>query len=140
MPSAQVLTCELEKSLANNKKVLKKRRKIVEDSIVTLTTRQNIETLTHLRLQAKKPKELASFNPQIDEDFMAAAMDEKVYKDKKEDPKEIKRKTKKAEKDAIRELKKDSQQLQAQKEKENSQRKQVFLKSVIRGGNNKDEA
>jgi len=39
---------------------------------------------------------------------MAAAMDEKVYKDKKEDPKEIKLKTKKAEKDAIRELKKDS--------------------------------
>ncbi len=69
--------------------------------------------LTHLRLQAKKPKELPSFNPQIDEDFMAAALDDKTYREKKEDPKDIKRKTKKAEKDAIRELKKDSMQLQA---------------------------
>lgn len=96
-------------------------------------------TLTHLRLQAKKPKELPAFNPQIDEDFMAAALDDKTYREKKEDPKDIKRKTKKAEKDAIRELKKDSMQLQAQKEKETMQRKQIFLKSVIRGGNNRDD-
>jgi hypothetical protein len=68
-----------------------------------------LTTLTHLRLQAKKPKELPAFNPLIDEDFMAAALDDKTYREKKEDPKDIKRKTKKAEKDAIRELKKDTQ-------------------------------
>lgn len=142
MPSTQILTCELQKSLADNKKLLKKRNKVSSESSehVTLTIRQNLTTLTHLRLQAKKPKELPAFNPQIDEDFMAAALDDKTYRDKKEDPKEIKRKTKKAEKDAIRELKKDSQQLQAQKEKETMQRKQIFLKSVIRGGNNRDDA
>jgi len=39
---------------------------------------------------------------------MAAALDDKTYREKKEDPKDIKRKTKKAEKDAIRELKKDT--------------------------------
>jgi hypothetical protein len=71
---------------------------------------------------------------------MAAALDDKTYREKKEDPKEVKRKTKKAEKDAIRELRKDTQQLQVQKEIEVQQRKQMFLKGVIRGGNNRDEA
>ncbi len=112
MPSAQILQCELEKAINNNKKLLKKRNKI-ESEEMTLSARQNLTILTHLRLQAKKPKELPSFNPQIDEDFMAAALDDKTYREKKEDPKDIKRKTKKAEKDAIRELKKDSMQLQA---------------------------
>jgi hypothetical protein len=32
MPSAQILTCELSKSLVNNKKLLKKRNKIVAES------------------------------------------------------------------------------------------------------------
>jgi elongation factor 1-beta len=48
-------------------------------------------------------------------------------------------KTKKAEKDAMRELKKDTVQLQVQRDRELEQRKSVFLKSVIRGGNVKDD-
>lgn len=97
--------------------------------------------LTHLRLQAKKPKELNSFNPQIDEDFISAALDDdgKRYKKREETDKEVKRKTKKAEKDAMRELKKDTVQLQVQRDRELEQRKSVFLKSVIRGGNVKDD-
>ena len=56
----------------------------------------------------------------IDEDFMAAALDEdgRKFKKREESEKEVKRKTKKAEKDAMRELKKDTIQLQIQKDKE----------------------
>jgi hypothetical protein len=61
-------------------------------------------------LQEKKPKELPQYNPQIDEEFMAAVMDEKKFK-KKETEKDVKRKTKKAEKDALRELRKDTVQI-----------------------------
>ena len=76
--------------------------------------------LTHLRLQAKKLKELPSFNPMIDEDFMSAVLDEdgKKFKKREESEKEVKRKTKKAEKDAMRELKKDTMQLQVQRDRE----------------------
>jgi len=66
--------------------------------------------LEHLRLQAKKPKELPSFNPMIDEEFMAAVMDDAKFK-KKETERDIKRKTKRAEKDALRELRKDTVQI-----------------------------
>jgi hypothetical protein len=83
---------------------------------------------------------LTSFNPQIDEDFISAALDDgKRYKKREETDKEVKRKTKKAEKDAMRELKKDTVQLQVQRDRELQQRKSVFLKSVIRGGNVKDD-
>ena len=73
--------------------------------------------MTHLRLQAKRPKELASFDPHIDDDFMAAVLEERPRK-RELDEKEVKRKTKKAEKDALRELRKDTVQLQVQKERE----------------------
>ncbi len=39
----------------------------------------------------------------------------------------------------MRELKKDTVQLQVQRDRELQQRKNVFLKSVIRGGNVKDD-
>jgi len=56
----------------------------------------------------------------IDEDFMSAALDDdgKKYKKREESEKEVKRKTKKAEKDAMRELKKDTMQLQVQRDRE----------------------
>jgi hypothetical protein len=92
----------------------------------------------HLRLLAKKPKELPSFNPAIDEEFMAAALDDRKYK-KKESEKEVKRKVKKAEKDAYRELRKDTVQIQVQKAKEGQQKAQIFKKSIIRAGNVKDD-
>ena len=84
---------------------------------------------------------MTSFNPQIDEDFISAALDDdgKRYKKREETEKEVKRKTKKAEKDAMRELKKDTVQIQVQRDRELEQRKSVFLKSVIRGGNVKDD-
>jgi hypothetical protein len=63
-----------------------------------------------LRLQEKKPKELPQFNPFIEEEFMAAVLDDRKFK-KKETEKDIKRKTKKAEKDALRELRKDTVQI-----------------------------
>jgi len=94
--------------------------------------------LEHLRLQAKKPKELPSFNPFIDEEFMAAVMDDTKYK-KKETDRDIKRKTKRAEKDALRELRKDTVQIQVQREREMQHRNQIFKKSVVRGGNIKDD-
>ncbi len=48
----------------------------------------------------------------IDEDFMAAALDsDEKYKKREESEKEVKRKTKKAEKDAMRELRKDTVQI-----------------------------
>ena len=77
----------------------------------------------------------------IDEDFMSAALDDdgKKYKKREESEKEVKRKTKKAEKDAMRELKKDTMQLQVQKDRELQQRKGIFMKSVIRSGNIKDD-
>ena len=56
----------------------------------------------------------------IDEDFMSAVLDEdgRRYKKREETDKEVKRKTKKAEKDAMRELKKDTIQLQVQRDRE----------------------
>jgi hypothetical protein len=86
----------------------------------TVPLTSGASSLTHLCLQAKKLKELPSFNPMIDEDFMAAALDEdgRKFKKREESEKEVKRKTKKAEKDAMRELKKDTIQLQIQKDKE----------------------
>jgi hypothetical protein len=77
----------------------------------------------------------------IDEDFMAAVLDEdgRKFKRREESEKEVKRKTKKAEKDAMRELKKDTMQIQIQRDKEMQQRRNIFMKSVVRGGNVKDD-
>jgi hypothetical protein len=78
----------------------------------------------------------------IDEDFMAAVLDEdggRRFKRREETDKEVKRKTKKAEKDAMRELRKDTVQLQVQRDKELQQRRNIFRKSVVRAGNIKDD-
>lgn len=53
---------------------------------------------------------------------MAAVLEEKPKK-RELDAKEVKRKTKKAEKDVLRELRKDTVQIQVQKEKEQQHRK-----------------
>ena len=94
LPSNQILTCELLKAIAP--KMLKQKR----------------APLSHLRLQSKKPKELPSFNPYIDEEFIAAVMDDRKFK-KQETDRDVKRKLKKTEKDALRELRKDTTQIQA---------------------------
>jgi D-ribose pyranose/furanose isomerase RbsD len=69
---------------------------------------------------------------------MAAALDDRQYK-KVESAKEVKRKLKKTEKDAVRELRKDTVQIQLQKNKEQQWRMQNFKKSIIRAGNVKDD-
>ena len=77
--------------------------------------KQKRAPLCHLRLQSKKPKELVSFNPFIDEEFIAAVMDDRKFK-KRETDRDVKRKIKKTEKEALRELR--TTQIQAEKEKE----------------------
>lgn len=59
------------------------------------------------------------------------------YKDrmrKNEDMKGMKRKFKKAEKDAVRELRKDTVQIQVQKDKENLYKKKMFRKNLVNPG------
>lgn len=93
------------------------------------------EPLTYLELSKQKPKELPSFAPLIEEDFMP----DRDWKRKTLDEKETKRKLKKVEKDALRELRKDTVQVHLQREKEQSFKKNQFRKSIIKGGQIKDE-
>lgn len=61
--------------------------------------------LTYLHMRDKKPRPLPTFDPLIEEDFLISD----DWKEKKPaDEKEVRRKIKKVEKDAIRELKKDT--------------------------------
>ena len=69
----------------------------------------NSKPLTFLHLRDKKPKPLASFDPLIEDDFLI--LDDWRDKKKPIDEKEVKRKMKKIEKDAVRELKKDTIQI-----------------------------
>lgn len=57
-----------------------------------------------MELSKQKPKAVPSFAPLIEEDFMP----NKDWKKKKDDEKDVKRKMKKVEKDALRELRKDT--------------------------------
>lgn len=65
------------------------------------------------------------------------------FRDKKfkkpEDEKEVKRKLKKVEKDAVRELRKDTMHLQVQRAKEQKYKSDMFRKGVIKAGTIKDE-
>lgn len=72
--------------------------------------------LEYLQLQNKKPKALATFAPLIEEEFL-------IFKDLKRmkkpvDEKVLKRKMKKTENHALRELRKDTTMIQIQREKE----------------------
>jgi hypothetical protein len=55
------------------------------------------------------------------------------------DTKQLRQKTKKMEKDAMRELKKDSQTLQQERFTERNQRKNIAGKSLLKYGQVKDE-
>jgi hypothetical protein len=64
----------------------------------------------------------------------------KDWKDKKRnDPKTMKKKLKRTEKEAVRELKKDTIQLQVLREKENDFKRNIHKKTIIRAGNVKDD-
>ena len=76
---------------------------------MTIATNEKEKRLDYLLLQDKKPKELPSFAPFIDEEFMHFR--DKKFK-KPVDEKEIKRKLKRTEKEAVRELRKDTTQIQ----------------------------
>lgn len=73
--------------------------------------------LYHLAIREEKPKPLASYYPAIEDEFMPSKVTQ-WRKEQKNDPKVLRRKTKKMEKDAIREIKKDNITLQEQRQKE----------------------
>lgn len=96
---------------------------------------KNPMKLEQLELMKQNPKALPSFPPLIEEDFMP----NKDWREKNIDPKEAKRKMKKLEKDALRELRKDTIQVSIQREKENKFKKDMFKKNVVKPGQVKDE-
>jgi hypothetical protein len=73
---------------------------------VGLSLELKYKPLTFLHLRDKKPKPLSTFDPLIEDDFLI--LDDWRDKKKPIDEKEVKRKMKKVEKDAVRELKKDT--------------------------------
>lgn len=79
---------------------------------------------------------MPTFDPLIEEDFLMT----KDFKKKKPfDEKEVKRKLKRTEKDALRELRKDTQHIQIQRDKENEYKRNMFKKTVVKAGTLKDE-
>jgi len=82
------------------------------------------------------PKPLPSYAPLIEEEFMLTV----DWKTKNRgDEKLMKRKAKKIEKDAIRELKKDTQTIQDQRMKEKEWRRTKGNKMTVKIGQLKDE-
>jgi hypothetical protein len=77
---------------------------------------------------------LASYGPLIEDEFLM-----RVPKMDRFDTKQLRQKTKKMEKDAMRELKKDSQTLQQERFTERNQRKNIAGKSLLKYGQVKDE-
>ena len=63
--------------------------------------------LYHLSMREEIPKPMASYLPAVEDEYYASKVTQ-WRKDQKNDPKVIKRKTKKMEKDAVREIKKDN--------------------------------
>ena len=63
--------------------------------------RPKAQKLEHLSMRQEKPKPLASYHPLIEDEFLMRVK-------KPLDDKTMKRKAKKAEKDAVRELRKDT--------------------------------
>ena len=81
-------------------------------------------------MQIEKPKALPSFAPQLEDDFLIAG---RWKLNQKNDVKVIKRKIKKAEKETMRELKKDTMSIQNEKKRQATLRK--GNSKVFRGGN-----
>eukprot|EP00356_Strombidium_inclinatum_P014748 CAMPEP_0170497834 /NCGR_PEP_ID=MMETSP0208-20121228/25973_1 /TAXON_ID=197538 /ORGANISM="Strombidium inclinatum, Strain S3" /LENGTH=256 /DNA_ID=CAMNT_0010774781 /DNA_START=438 /DNA_END=1205 /DNA_ORIENTATION=- len=104
---SQVLVNELEALLIKaqkkseaTKKLLGKRKQM-----------DDVQPLQHLSLIAAKPKPLPSYPPLVEDEFLF-----RINKKDNMDSKELKKKTKKAEKDAVRELKKDNLFIQKQRQ------------------------
>jgi hypothetical protein len=110
----QVITCELEKAMGS---VLGKR---------------SFDQLEHLSIRMEQPKPLASYDPLIEDEFLMRVATKNRF-----DEKTLKQKAKKTEKDAMRELKKDSFALQKARETERQQRRKVSKRTKVT--NIKDE-
>jgi len=92
--------------------------------------------LEYLQLSLQKPKPLPTFEPLIEDDFSLNDQERKLKKrEKMNDPKEIKRKTKAAEKDAVRELKKDTAAIMNEKRNQAFQKSSISRKKIFSGGN-----
>ena len=122
VPNHSVVLSEVRK--AAGEKVLGKRK---FDQI-------SKEKLEHMSIRQEFPKPLASYAPLIEDEFLM-----RVPKKDKFDTKALRQKTKKMEKDAIRELKKDSVTLQSERLMEKRQRKAIAGRSQMKFGQVKDE-
>jgi hypothetical protein len=110
-----VITCELEKAMGNS--ILGKR---------------SFNQLEHLAIRMEQPKPLASYDPLIEDEFLMRVATKNRF-----DEKTLKQKAKKTEKEAMRELKKDSFALQKARETERQQRRKVSKRTKV--SNIKDE-
>ena len=95
----------------------------------------SIKPMVHISgLRKEVPKPLPTQSPKLEDDFLLKS------KKKPMDDLALQRKTKQAEKEAIKEFKKDNTVIQRQKQLENFQRKAVAKRSTFRVGSSlKDE-
>ena len=83
-------------------------------------------------MNRQKPKPVPSFAPLLEDDFLIAGH----WKERRmNDEKEVKRKIKKAEKETMRELQKDTLAIQAEKRRISDQRRNKGRSQIYRGGN-----
>lgn len=98
-------------------------------------TKEFAVPLEYLSMREETPKPLPSYLPAIEDEFLM-----RVARKDKVDEKEMRKKTRKYEKDAIRELKKDTETLMSEKRKEKMQRKDLSRRGTFRAGQTlKDE-
>ena len=91
------------------------------------------QKLEYLSMRQEKPKPLASYPPLIEDEFLMRVK-------KNRDEKSMKRKAKKAEKDAVRELRKDTTVIQQQRQNEKDIKRGLSRKNGYKVGQNlKDE-
>ena len=101
-------------------------------ALVGQKRKQEWPRLEYLHLNKQNPRPISSLAPEIDPEFLSTF----AWKDKqRNDAKIVKRKIKKFEKDAVREIKKDTYVLQAEKRRVHDQVRKRDHKSVFRGGN-----
>jgi hypothetical protein len=92
--------------------------------------------LEYLQLQKSKPKPIATYEPEIDDEFLLHKNDKK----KPVDEKILKRKIKEHEKVAVREIRKDTLVLQKERARESQLKKDLSRGKIFKGGNGpKDE-
>ncbi|CDW89226.1 nucleolar protein 14-like isoform x1 [Stylonychia lemnae] len=124
--ASQIMIKEINKAISSSK-LLRKSFKIE-----SLDHKQ----LSYLQLTNKKLKPLPSYAPLIEEDFLLF----KDFKMKKPlDEKTMKKKMKKTQNDALRELRKDTTQIQIQREKEMQYKRDQFRKTVVKAGSIKED-